>query len=167
MKRALRKYQTNLAGLSKEKLLFIVIIVVVILSPLSPLSVLEPYARPIHIFSYVPNNKEFISEIDQIPHNDTILASSLVFPFVATDSNAYPLLDQVVNGTCTYVYNFNQSFFPRFILIIPSDYHIIKDIIPNFTSQYALLNTFNVSVVNILPLPDCPQDISIMVYSIR
>ena len=167
LKRALRKYQTNLAGLSKEKLLLIVMIVIVILSPLSPLSVLEPYARPIHIFSYVPNNKEFISEINQIPHNDTILASSLVFPYVATDSNAYPLLDQIVNGTCTYVYNFNQSFFPRFILIIPSDYHIIKDIIPNFTSRYALLNTFNISVVNILPLPDCPQDISIMVYSIR
>ena len=167
LKRAFRKYQTNLAKLSKGKLLLIVMIVVVILSPLSPLSFAEPYSRPIHVFSYVPNNKEFISEINQIPHNDTILASSLVFPYVATDSNAYPILDQIVNGTCTYVYNFSQMFFPKFILIIPSDYHIIKDIIPNFSSQYALLNTFNISVINLLPLPGSPQNISVMVYSIR
>ena len=167
MKRALRKYQTTLAKLSKDKLLLIIAIVVVILSPLSPLSLAEPYSRPIHVFSYVPNSKEFISEINKIPHNDTILASCLVFPYVATDPNAYPLLDKIVNGTCTYVYNFSRLFFPKFVLIIPSDYHIIKDIIPNFSSKYALLNTFNISVVNLLPLPNNPQNVSVLVYSIR
>ena len=141
-------------------------ITVVILSPLSPLSFSEPNSRSIHVFSFVPNNKEFISEINKIPRNDTILASCLVFPYVATDPNAYPILDQIVNGTCTYIYNFNQTFFPKFVLIIPSDYHIVKDIIPNFTIKYSLMDTFNISVVNLLPLPDNPQNVSVLVYTI-
>ena len=90
-----------------------------------------------------------------------------MFPYVATDPNAYPLLDKIVNGTTTYVYNFSQLFFPKFVLIIPSDYHIIKDIIPNFSSKYALLNTFNISVVNLLPLPNNPQNVSVLVYSVQ
>lgn len=166
LKLIIRKYQAILSRISKSKLLLIVMITVVILSPLSPLSFSEPNSRSIHVFSFVPNNKEFISEINKIPRNDTILASCLVFPYVATDPNAYPILDQIVNGTCTYIYNFNQTFFPKFVLIIPSDYHIVKDIIPNFTIKYSLMDTFNISVVNLLPLPDNPQNVSVLVYTI-
>ncbi len=124
---------------SRGAVLMAPLVVVILLSPTLPVSHMLPDARPIDQLAPPGNLAAFQSMLSLMPANATILASDYVFPHVAGDENAYPILHSTINGTSVAIDGLPADFSPRYVLIFPSDYTSAGQIVAGFPSDYGVL----------------------------
>lgn len=119
--------------------IIVVLFLNMVFSPVSPVSSTLPSAREIEVFE-PPSNLEILNTIlSRVPSNASVLTSDFIFPHLATDENAYPILHQPLNGRLEVVDKLPSNFTPEYVLIFPTDFSSVQQLVKEFPSDYGVL----------------------------
>lgn len=125
---------------SRKGIVFLAVILVAgcVFSPSLPYTFVYDNPRPITAFT-PPSNYQSVEKLAEIiPAGANVLASDYLFPQVASNPNAVPILKNYTNGAYLLDRFTPPGWSAQFVLILLGDYLVVGALVPDFPADFSL-----------------------------